>query len=147
MPGQEIHRRLENYNEIADAIKYINERINGCGFNFMEDSARLHRSIASAHVTDDDKALVILASFDFSYYHDLEMVFYNVVYTNIGEEDMWWDHWTKDQLELQNEIMKDEKGNSVFELRFNIGTDRDTQYIIRAEKFSYHFGHVSYWNY
>jgi len=146
MPGQEIHKRLENYNEIADAVKYINDRINGCGFNFKEDSARRERSLASSHVSDSDNAIIILASFDFSYYHDLEMVFYNVALTDIGEEYYWWDHWTKDQIELQKDMIKDEKGNSFFEFRFNIGTNRNTQYIVRAEKFSYHFGHVSYWN-
>jgi hypothetical protein len=57
---------------------------------------------------------------------------------------MWWDHWTKNQLELQEEIFKDGKGNSFFEFRFNIGANRDDQYIIRAEKFSYHFEHMSY---
>src|SRR6185503_16111540 len=124
----------------------INARINGCGFNFKEDSARREKSFASTVVTDEDNAVIILASFDFSYYHDLEMIFYNASYSTVGEEYTWWDHWTKNQLELQEETFKDEKGNSVFEFRFNIGTNSDKQYVIRAEKFSYHFGHMSYWN-
>ena len=145
MPEQNIHHRLDKYEEIADAVMIINARINGCGFNFREDSARREKSFASSCVDDSDKAVIILASFDFSYYHDLEMIFYNVSYSTVGEEYIWWDHWTKNQLELQEEVFKDEKGDLIFEFRFNIGTNRDEQYIIRAEKFSYHFGHVSYW--
>jgi hypothetical protein len=141
---QGIHKRLDKYEEIADAVMVINARINGCGFNFREDSARREKSFASSHVNDLDNATIILSSFDLSYYHDLEIVFYNVCYSTIGEEYMWWDHWTKNQLELQEEIFKDGKGNSFFEFRFNIGANRDDQYIIRAEKFSYHFEHMSY---
>src|ERR1043165_7810272 len=147
MSGQEIHKRLDNYSEIANAVNYINKRIKSCGFNFMEDSDCRSRSFASNCVKAEDKALVILASFDFSYYHDLEMIFYNVYISTVLKEYSWWDHWTKDQLEISKDIFKDENGNSFFEFRFNIGTNKDKQHIIRAEKFSYHFGHMSYWNF
>jgi len=146
MGEREIHKPLQNYQEIADAVKIINERVNGTGFSFLEDSACRCKSFASEYVGKQDNAIVILASFDFSYYHDLEMIFYNVLVSNIGEEYYWWDHWTKDQIELSKEIIKDETGKSFFEFRFNIGTNKEDQYIVRAEKFSYHFGHVSYWN-
>jgi hypothetical protein len=82
--GDEIHRKLRSHEEITDAIRSINDRINGCGFNFKEDSDGLTRSVALAHVADSDKAIIILASFDFSYYHDLEMVFYDVSYSTVG---------------------------------------------------------------
>ena len=142
---QKIHKPLTNHNDIAKAVRYINDRINGRGFNFMEDSARHHKSFALDHVSNSDNAIIILSSFDFSYYHDLEMVFYNVSHNTVGEEYSWWDHWIKDQIELNEEILTNEKGQPLFEFRFNIGTHTDRQYIIRAEKFSYHFGHVSYW--
>ena len=144
MPAEGIHKRLDNYDEIARAVRDINDRINGRGFNFREDSACLHKSFARGHVSDADKALVILSSFDFSYYHDLEIIFYNVIYSDIGEEYNWWDHWAKDQLELQNEVASDAKGDAIFEFRFNRGTHRDDQFIVRAKQFSYHFGHVPY---
>jgi len=145
MAYESIHKRLTNYDEIAEAVKYINERINGCGFNFLEDSDCRSKSFASNCVKEEDNALVILASFDFSYYHDLEMIFYNVYMSTVLKEYMWWDHWTKDQLETSKNMFTDENGNSCFEFRFNIGTAKEEQHIIRAEKFSYHFGHVSYW--
>ena len=145
MANESVHKRLTNYDEIAEAVKYINERINGCGFNFLEDSDCRSKSFASNCVKEEDNALVILASFDFSYYHDLEMIFYNVYVSTILKEYMWWDHWTKDQLEICTDPFIDKDGNSFFEFRFNIGTAKEEQHIIRAEKFSYHFGHVSYW--
>ena len=83
--------------------------------------------------------LIVLASFDFSYYHDLEMVFYNVSYTNIPSDAPWWGYWTKDQLE-----MSEQEGPDGFEFRFNIGTHKEEQYIVRAKGFLYLFEHVSY---
>ena len=73
-----IHDGLSNYVEIVAAIKDINNRINGRGFNFREDSSGLHKPITLAYVSEDDKAIILLASFDFSYCRYLELVFYNV---------------------------------------------------------------------
>lgn len=111
----------------------------------MEDSARRCKSFASNCVSDSDNAIIILSSFDFSYYHDLEMIFYQTSYSTVGEEYYWWDHWEKDQIELSSAVLTSEKGQSCFEFRFNKGAHSDIQYIIHAEMFSYHFGRVSYW--
>ena len=139
MPVQnEQFKKLTDRASIAAAVRDINDRINGCGFNFMEDTAGNFRSVASEHIKEPN-LLIILASFDFSYYHDLELVFYDVSYTDIGSEYYWWDHWTKDQLELS-----DKESSDGFEFRFNIGTNKDTQYTIMAKGFSYHFEKIGY---
>ena len=140
----ELHKRLTNYHDIAEAIHNINERINGCGFNFKEDSDGFTRSVALAYVADSDKAIIVLASFDFSYYHDLEMVFYNVSYSTVGPGYSWWDHWNKDQIEFVGEIEANDKDSTGFEFRFNRGTKGEVQYVIKASAFSYYDGHVSY---
>ena len=77
---------------------------------------------------------IVLASFDFAYYHDLEIVFYDVGYSDIPSEAPWWGHWTKDQLEFYDTDIPRE-----FEFRFNMGTHTDRQFTIKAKAFSYHF--------
>src|SRR5689334_452476 len=127
----EIHKKLTDRESIAAAVKYINEMVNGRGFNFMEDTAgEFTRSLAWRNIKEPN-ILIILASFDFSYYHDLEIVFYDVSYTTIAPEYSWWDHWTKDQLELSEKDFPDG-----FEFRFNRGTNTDVQYIVHAKAFS-----------
>ena len=133
------HKKLTDKQDIANAVRYINDSINGRGLNFMEDTAGRWSSIAFANSKENDHSIIILASFDFSYYHDLELVFYDVGYSNLGYEYSWWDHWTKDQLELGDEEFPDG-----FEFRFNRGTNSDVQYIIHAKSFSYHLERIVY---
>src|SRR5574338_30463 len=133
-----FHKKLTDRESIAAAVKDVNERINGTGFSFMEDTAGKFKSIASDTVHEKN-ILIILASFDFSYYHNLEMVFYEVSYTDINPGDEWWDHWTKDQLELSK---ANDPGE--FEFRFNIGTHKEEQFIVKAKGFSYCFENVGY---
>lgn len=133
-----FHKKLADQKSIAAAIHYINDKINGCGFSFMEDTQGKYKSWAFDEI-GEKKILIILASFDFSYYHNLELVFYDVSYTDISPEDSWWDHWTKDQLEF-NEL----NNKSGFEFRFNIGTHTDEQFIVKAKGFSYCFEKMHY---
>jgi len=133
-----IHKKLTDRENIAAAVKYINDNINGSGFSFMEDTKGDFRSLAWSNIKETNM-LIILASFDFSYYHDLELVFYDVDYTDIGPEYSWWDHWTKDQLEIG-----EENNPEIFEFRFNIGPQNEKQYTVMAKGFSYHFGKMIY---
>lgn len=135
-----MHEKLTDSQSIQAAIDFINDSINGRGFNFLEDTACSNKSRASDFVKKNDRSILVLSSFDFSYYHDLEMAFYDVSFTDLGAGYYWWDHWTKDQLELGNVNYSDG-----FEFRFNRGTHSDIQYIIRANGFSYHFETISYW--
>ena len=105
----------------------------------MEASNGNNRSIAFNILDENSNAVIILASFDFSYYHNLELVFYEVGYNNIPFEAYWWDHWTKDQLELSDENFPDG-----FEFRFNLGTQGDRQYRIHAKGFSYYLENFGY---
>jgi hypothetical protein len=137
---KKVHIKLTDSDSIALAVKDINNRINGCGFSFLEDSGGKFKSYA----VDECKLnipgnLIILASFDFSYYHDLEIVFYDVSQSNIDPEDTWWDHWTKDQIELSDKHLPDG-----FEFYFNIGTHKEDQFLVIAKGLSYHFGNMSY---
>jgi hypothetical protein len=132
------HSKLTDRASIATAVKEINEKINGCGFDFREDTHGRWPSVAYRNISEPG-ILIILSSFDFFYYHDLEIVFYDVSYTNIPSKADWWDHWTKDQLELSPEDFPEG-----FEFRFNIGTNTDKQYTVRSKAFSYLFEHVSY---
>lgn len=127
------HPRLTDRQTIAAAVKDINEKVNGTGLDFREDTDGFYKSIAWINFLEPNM-LIVLASFDFSYYHDLEMAFYGVSFSDMPAESSWWGHWSKDQLELL------ETGNpGEFEFRFNIGTHTDRQFIIKASSFSYHF--------
>src|SRR6185369_2332533 len=113
----------------------INDSINGCGFNFLVD-----KEISYRENEIPGNSLIVIASFDFSYYHDLELVFYDVISTDLEVEMEWWDHWEKDQIELG-----EENSHGEFEFKFNRGTHKDTQYSVRSKGFSYRFGTVFYY--
>jgi hypothetical protein len=134
----EFHSRLSERQHIEAAVKFVNDSIKGRGLNFREDTDGRYKSLAWINI-DEPGMMIVLASFDFSYYHDLELVFYDTGFTNLPKGDSWWDHWAKNQLELSEKDFPDG-----FEFRFNIGTGSDNQYIIRAKGFSYYLGNVSH---
>lgn len=105
----------------------------------MEDSDGFKPSIAFANSTEADNSVIILASFDFFYYHNLEMVFYNVAFNDIQPRSQWWDHWKKDQIELA-----DEAYDEGFKFKFNRGGENAKCGIIIARGFSYLFQQVSH---
>ena len=142
--SKDLHKKLTDRESIQAAVKYINDSINGRGFNFMDDTTGTMVSLASPIIKENPHSILILASFDFSYYHNLELIFYEVGYTNLGYEYSWWDHWTKDQIELGDEVPIANGTPNEFEFRFNRGTHSDIQYIIRAKAFSYHFEKFAY---
>lgn len=125
---------------IKDALRLINDKINGCGFSFREATKDNDR-LSFENENPSEKQMIIESSFDFCYYHDLELVFYDVGFTDIGHEDYWWDHWDKDQIELSDETFLDG-----FEFRFNPGPHKEYQYVVRAKRFSYLFEQVNYYN-
>ena len=129
------HTQLNDRATILEAVRSINNSVNGSGFNFLVDKDNAYRENELP-----GNALIVLASFDFSYYHDLELVFYDVIATDLNVEMEWWDHWEKDQIELGEENLPGE-----FDFRFNRGTHKDTYYSIRSKGFSYHFGTVFYY--
>lgn len=138
MFNQVLHKKLTDREGIKDAIRKINDAINGCGLSFMEDTDGRYQSYAYSNISEKN-ILIVLASFDFSYYHDLELVFYEVEHTSVGNGYSWWDHGEKDQIELAAE-----EKPGVFEFRFNVGTHSDKQYIVRAKGFSYYSDKVVY---
>jgi len=132
---EQNHKIINDRQEILRAIRMINDSINGRGFNFLVDKETAYRENEIP-----ENALIVIASFDFSYYHDLELVFYDVISTDLETEMEWWDHWEKDQIELGEE---DPQGEFTF--KFNRGTHKDTQYSVRSKGFSYRFGTVFYY--
>jgi hypothetical protein len=131
-------QRLTDRQSIAAAVKHINESVNGCGFDFREDTNGRYVSYGWANFEEPNR-LVVLASFDFAYYYDLEILFFDVSCNEIPDGYSWWDHWTKDQLEL---LDKDDPNG--FEFRFNIGTHGDQYFTVVAKGFSYLFKRVSH---
>jgi len=134
------HQIIQDRATIEQALRTINDKINGCGFNFQVDKNDAgYISYPEEQVPSN--VLVVLCSFDFSYYHDLELVFYDVSFTDLDPGDMWWDHWEKDQVEMNPNYT-----GEGFEFYFNRGTHTDVQLIVRAKAFSYHFGTVFYYD-
>ena len=122
--------------DINLAIMQINDSVKGRGYSFIEDTDGRYHSNAFAMPREGDRSIIVLASFDFSYYHNLELVFYEVGYTNMRQGNSRSDHWTKDQLELSGEEFPDG-----FEFKFNAGDD--FQYSIRAKALSRHLERIS----
>ena len=138
MTPNPYHIPLTTRPDILAAVTYINNKVQGVGYNFMEDTKRDYRSLAGNNSFEGESLQIVLGSFDFSYYHTLEMVFYDIVSSTLEPETYWWDHWTRDQLEVK------EIESGIFEFRFNRGPDTDSQYIIKAKGFSYCFENVGH---
>jgi hypothetical protein len=134
------HKKMADRPSVVDALRSINDKINGCGFNFQVDKNE-NGFISYPEIEVPENALIVLSSFDFCYYHNLEIVFYDVLFTDLDPGDMWWDHWEKDQLALNEEYT-----GEGFEFYFTRGTHTDIQLIVRAKSFSFHFGTVYYYN-
>jgi hypothetical protein len=149
---QARHHPIYSREQLGAAVTDINNRINGCGFYFAWDMGS-ERGYTSYEALPEGVVMVI-SSFDFSYYYDLEMAFHSVVKHDLEDEYPWPDHWSKDQIELLSEdeasrFMQQNgipatSGLHLFAL--NIGSHSDNQFYILAKGFSYYFGTVFYYD-
>jgi hypothetical protein len=149
---QARHRPIYNREQTEQAVADINNRINGCGFYFAWDKDS-EEGFTSYEALPEDVVMVI-SSFDFSYYYNLEMAFHGVVKHDLEDQYPWLDHWSKDQIELlsENEATRFMEQNGIPPDRalhlfaLNIGSHSDNQFYILANGFSYYFGTVFYYD-
>jgi hypothetical protein len=148
------HQPLTERASIEAAIADINKRINGAGFNFQWDMPGETSGILLSYEDVPDDTIIVISSFDFSYYYDLEIVFHDALKHDLPEDNPWWDHWEKDQIVLHSEAetaaYMTEAGirpdPNCYLFGFNRGTHSDVIYKVLAKGFSYHFGTVYYYN-
>lgn len=108
---------FSNYNDIKKAIQLYNKHAYNAGFEYKV-------------YTSDERCLYIQGSFDFAYYINVDIEYYEIFYTNINSKASWPDAWYADQIfllddvELENIIdfrdVEIPKNKTVFGIVFNI---------------------------
>lgn len=76
--------------EIESSLEQFNKKLYNAGFYFR-------------FVSLSNKTLLIEGSFDFSYYVQLQIQFFEARFTNLSESEDWPDAWYDDQLILLHE--------------------------------------------
>ncbi len=146
----DLHTR--HYTEagaIQATLQQLNTTLHNAGLSFWvdeKDEEGQYTSYPAADVPAD--ALIVLGSFDFCYYHDLELLFYGVQTHNLPPQAHWSDHWQKPQLELVqgNEAqvvlqqLQWEPAPQQKLFAFNVGSHGDSRYYILALGLSWHIG-------
>jgi hypothetical protein len=127
---------LTDETSIRSALADIDQRITGCGFYSRLDVPDPDGGTAYPIEEIPGNCIIVLSSFDFAYYHDLEMIFYDVMDHNIDPERHWPDHY-----QHQVELLKQDE-NDYFHFRLN--SQNDEHYLVTAKGFSYYFGSVYY---
>lgn len=148
------HTRIDDPVAIALVLEKLNQDLHSTGVYFKWDvrDDLGYNTYPDAEIPE--RSMAVIASFDFMYYHQLELFFYDVAAHSIPDGDMWSDHWVKPQLELLSGdasihvrsslgISSDEE---LLFFAFNIGSHSDTQYYIAAKGISVFMGTVFYYN-
>jgi hypothetical protein len=151
---QQLHACISDINEITLTLSTFNETVLSVGLYFKLDVSDEDGGIAYPINEIPNNAIVVLGSFDFSYYHQVEIVFFDTIAHTIDSEYRWSDHWDKDQLCLlssaeRNKIIitsgiADDPSIRVF--AFNIGSFSDEQYYIIAKGISIKMGIVFHYD-
>ena len=147
------HTRITDAHVRRQTLQAINATIHGVGLSFKLDKAE-EGYTAYTPGAMPAQTILVLASFDFAYYHQLELLFYDVVAHNLPEDARWPDHWAKDQLVLLHDH---EHAHALHAIQiphpsehvvfaFNRGSHGDEQYFVAASGFSYVFETVFYYN-
>lgn len=141
--------------EIVATLKQLNGTLHSTGVSFQwdeKDADGEYISYKANEVPAD--ALIVLGSFDFSYYHQVELVFYGVKAHTLHTQAYWPDHWSKPQLEL----LQGEEANTIAAklgwqlttgqqvFAFNRGSHGDERYYIMAEGLSWYIGTVFHYD-
>lgn len=157
-PGSDIadfcerHTVIMERAAILDAVSAFNERINGCGFYFQWDKGDNAGFISYEELPES--TLIIISSFDFCYYYNLEIAFHGVIMHDLDDDNAWPDHWSKDQIMLlpfsaAEQFMKANHldiDQACHLFAFNIGSHSEEQYHVLAKGCSFHFGTVFYYD-
>lgn len=148
------HTLLTDAETIKRHLADINEQIHSVGLYFKQDIADEIGYTSYPDSEIPEGAVIVLGSFNFTYYHQLEFVFYGAVAHNLPDIDSWPDHWDKPQLELLDEmehvkalsILKFQDPQPKFIFAFNVGSFGDKQFYIVADGFSYLVETVFYYD-
>jgi hypothetical protein len=136
--------------KMREMVEGISKKLHSAGFYFMTDEIEPgfgYQSYPSAKV--HSRSLIILGSFDFTYYHELEFVFRDVAWHDLPPKAYWSDHWEKPQLELLSQEEKAQKGLDAHEgylFAFNIGSFSELRYYIVAKRLFINEGTVFYYD-
>lgn len=137
---------------IADQLQVLNDELASAGMYFMLDVQDDLGFTSYAEIPDN--CLVVMVSFDFTYYHQMEFGFHGVLAHSITHDGAWPDHWNKPQIELLHGA---ERSAALAALQlashtdclifaFNIGSFSDERYYIAAKGISIAKGIVFYYN-
>ena len=151
---EKLHSCITDTETIIQTLNSFNETVHSAGMYFRLDVPDEDGGIAYPNNEIPDKAVVVIGSFDFSYYHQIEIVFFEAITHNISSESIWADHWDKEQLTLiqgttRYDILTkhqpyDDDTFHVF--AFNIGSFGDEQYYIIAKGISIKLGIVFHYD-
>lgn len=147
-----LHIPIADESTLIETLSALNIELHSAGMYFQLDTPD---SIGYTSYPELPEACVmVLASFDFTYYHQIEFCFHGVVQHTITHEGSWADHWQKPQLVL----LSDEERALVLQrlhlapdipqhvFAFNIGSFTDDQYYIVADALSMATGTVFHYN-
>ena len=151
---QQLHACISDINEISITLAAFNEKVHNVGLYFKLDVPDEDGGIAYPINEIPNNAIVVLGSFDFSYYHQVEIVFFDTIAHTIDTEYRWSDHWDKDQLCLLTTADRKkilitngiEDDSSIHVFAFNIGSFSDEQYYIIAKGISIKMGIVFHYD-
>lgn len=151
---QQLHTCISDINEISITLAAFNEKVHNVGLYFKLDVPDEDGGIAYPKNEIPNNAIVVLGSFDFSYYHQAEIVFFEAIAHTLYEEYIWSDHWDKDQLCLltgnarKNVLITNniEDDSTIHVFAFNIGSFSDEQYFVVAKGISIKMGIVFHYD-
>ncbi|MEZ5012868.1 MAG: hypothetical protein R2794_01120 [Chitinophagales bacterium] len=154
MQFSDAHTPITDKQQILDLLKKTNEEIHSVGLYFKWDKKD---EVGFTSWPDDqmpEHALIVLASFDMTYYHQMEFAFFDVLAHDMPDEFQWPDHWEKEQLVLLEGREREDAlaflniphPESHYVFAFNIGSHGEEQYYILASGISIFRGTVFYYD-
>jgi hypothetical protein len=149
-----LHHCIADTESIIQVLNGFNETVHSAGMYFRLDVPDEDGGIAYPNNEIPDKAVIVIGSFDFSYYHQIEIVFFETLSHTISSQSIWSDHWDKAQLTLIQGIVRHEvlakhqlsDDESLHVFAFNIGSFGDEQYYIIAKGISIKLGVVFHYD-
>lgn len=150
---------IENHNPIfetqviIDKLAGINDELHSAGFHFKVDVPDEIGYTSYPNEEIPENTVIVIGSFDFTYYHQCEFAFHQVKAHKLPDYD-WRDHWEKPQLillagndkifALQSLSINDEPGLQVF--AFNLGSFGDNCAYLACNAISIFVGTTFYYN-
>lgn len=151
---QQLHTPVYDLQQIEILLRQFNSDVHSAGWYFMWDVPDINGSTAYPEDEIPENSVILLGSFDFTYYHQGEIVFHRVAGHNFDKDRIWPDHWDKDQIVL---LRGAERESALDKLHIrqldqlpvfaiNIGSFGGDRYLIAAEGISIAIGTVFHYN-